>query len=291
MGRPVVARCARVPVVPGLAQRAGEGGRRLGHAVAADRLAPERVLDLGEQLGRRRARRRSTPAAPTRGRGSAMSGWSSSRRAMVGTRNRRVTPLPLGEAEHLGGVEAGEHHVGAAEAGEEVGRAPAVDVEQRDGVQQHVVAGDAVGEGVVHRVEVQRPVREHRALGPPRRARRVEELGRGVLVDRRRRARGARRRPGVEVVGRSGEAGIGERRVAHQRGGPAVGEAGGQLRRRVADVQRHEHARRRAARRSSPRGAGGSCRRRTPPGRRVARRRRRPAAGRARRSGRRRWRR
>ena len=59
---------------------------------------------------------------------------------MAGTRNRRVTRVRLDEAQHLAGVEAGEQHVHAAEAGDEVRRAPAVDVEQRDRVEDDVVA-------------------------------------------------------------------------------------------------------------------------------------------------------
>ena len=55
----------------------------------------------------------------------------------------------------------------AAEPGEEVRRAPAVDVEQRDRVQQHVVAGDAVGEGVVHGVQVQARCDSSAPFGAP----------------------------------------------------------------------------------------------------------------------------
>ena len=61
----------------------------------------------------------------------------------------------LDQAQDLAGVEAGEQHVHAAEPGDVVGRAPAVDVEQRDGVQDHVVAGEAHRQRAVDRVEVQ----------------------------------------------------------------------------------------------------------------------------------------
>ena len=126
-----------------LREAARQRRARLGHPVAADALAPEGLLELGEQRRRRPARRRPRPGARSTGHARARDGWSSTRRAMAGTRNSRRDPLRLDQPQHLAGVEAGEQHVHAAEAGEEVRGAPAVDVEERDRVEDDVLARSA----------------------------------------------------------------------------------------------------------------------------------------------------
>jgi hypothetical protein len=84
----------------------------------------------------------------------------------------------LDETKHLGGLEAGEEDVLAPEPGHVVRGAPTVDVEERDGVQDHVLAGERVREGRVDRVEVEVAMGEDDALGVARGAARVEELRR-----------------------------------------------------------------------------------------------------------------
>ena len=229
-----------------LGQAAGEGGRRLGHAVAADDRAPERRLELLEQRrARRRAAHRDLPHA-----GDVAvvdrDGWSSTSRAMAGTRNRRVTRWRLHQPQDLPGLEAGEQHVDAAEPGDVVRGAPAVHVEQRDRVQHDVLAGQAHGEGAVHGVQVEAAVAEHRSLGQPGGARGVEDLGRRPLVDRWRVGRpgGLSSEEGLVVVTEAHRAhavaGVDLVGVAEEHDGAAVVEDRAQLRGRQAHVQRQE---------------------------------------------------
>ena len=91
--------------------------------------------------------------------------------------------VALDEIEQGARLEAAEHDVLAADHGQEVGRAPAVDVEQRDHVQDDIVLGEAQPELRVQAVQVELPVGHRHALGQSGRAARVEQLGHGVLVD------------------------------------------------------------------------------------------------------------
>ena len=89
-----------------------------------------------------------------------------------------------------------------ADQGDEVGHAPAVDVEHRHDVEHHVVLVEAEGDLGVERVEVQRPLAERNALGEARRPARVEQLRDGVLVDLRlARLPGAAGEQGLVLVG------------------------------------------------------------------------------------------
>ena len=83
------------------------------------------------------------------------------------------------------GVELAQHDVLAADHGQEVGRAPTVDVEERDNVQGNVVLGELQPDLRVQAVQVQLPVGHRHALGEAGRAAGVEQLGDLVLVDLR----------------------------------------------------------------------------------------------------------
>ena len=62
---------------------------------------------------------------------------------IVGTAEQAGDAMPLDEGHQRARVEPAEHHVAAADHGQEVRRAPAVDVEQRDDVEDDVVLGEA----------------------------------------------------------------------------------------------------------------------------------------------------
>ena len=194
IGRPVDARrSADGSSSPGLSSDRSDGRAGLGHPVAADGTRqPNAASTSASMCRRRRSPTRRSPAGPTRGPGVPTSGWSSSICTMVGTANSRVTRWVSMRRSTSPAIEAGEQHVLPAEAGEVVRRAPAVDVEQRDGVQDDVVAGDRPCEGVVDGVQVQRTVGEDRALRrDPVEPLRVEDLGRGVRSSTGGGARGA----------------------------------------------------------------------------------------------------
>ena len=70
----------------------------------------------------------------------------------------------------------------AADHGHEVRHAPAVDVEHRDHMEDHVVLVVAERELGVERMQVQRALAQRDALGQARGAARVEQLGDRVLV-------------------------------------------------------------------------------------------------------------
>jgi len=201
MGSPVVARRVADFGSPGLSTERVRGGARLGQPVAADALAPEALLHLGQQLGTRRgaadrdlAQAREVPLGQRR--------LVEERAGHGGHEEQPGDALGLHQAQDLGRVEAGEQHVHAPEPGDVVRRAPAVHVEEGDGVEHDVGAGQAVGEGGVDRVQVEVAVAEDDALRLAGGAARVEELGRRRLVDGRRGegAGGRRRQPGLVLL-------------------------------------------------------------------------------------------
>ena len=161
-------------------------------------------------------------------------------------------PLVLDQTEDGLRVEPGEHHVHRAERGHVVRCAPPVDVEQRDRVQDHVVALQAVRERGVDRVQVEAAVGEHRPLRRSGAPRRVEDLGHGPLVHLRGRRHGwAAGRPAAPRGCRPGDLGgraarVGLVRVPEQHRSTTVLEHQPQLGSRQPDVQGHEDRPRRS---------------------------------------------
>ena len=113
-------------------------------------------------------------------------------------------PLLLDQAHHVRGVEAPHHHLLQAHHGGGLRPAPAVGVEQRDGVQFDAAVVIDEHRGHVQRVQVERAMREHHALRRARAPAGVEQLGDGHLVDRKRVGplHAARARAGPRRLGR-----------------------------------------------------------------------------------------
>ena len=105
---------------------------------------------------------------------------------------------------HEGGrLEPAEHHVPAADHRQEMRRSPAVDVEQRNDVEDDVVLREAEPNLRIEGMQMQLPMRHRDTFGKARGAARVEQLGHRVLVDvRMERLRGAAGEHGLVLVGR-----------------------------------------------------------------------------------------
>ncbi len=101
-----------------------------------------------------------------------------------------------------------QHDVGAADHRQEVRRSPAVDVEERDHVQNDVVLIEVDADLSVDRVQVELSMRHRDALGEAGRAARVEQLGHRVLVDLGTESVGGAGREQVFVLVRGDPAGL-----------------------------------------------------------------------------------
>ena len=86
--------------------------------------------------------------------------------------------------EDLGSVDLAKHDVRPTHARQTKGHAPAIDVEQRQGVQIDVAVGHAEMEREGHGVDPQVPVGQLHTLGPSRGPRGVVDGGGGRLVSR-----------------------------------------------------------------------------------------------------------
>src|SRR5205814_345988 len=82
-----------------------------------------------------------------------------------------------------GGVKTADHDLGKPHHDRGVSAAPAVGVEERDRVELHVVVGVDEGGADGERVEVERAVGQHDALGRAGGAAGVEELADSGFVD------------------------------------------------------------------------------------------------------------
>ena len=100
-------------------------------------------------------------------------------------------------------IELAEHDVTAADHRQEMGRAPAVHVEQGHHVEDDIGFGEAEPELGDQAVKVELAMGHRDALGQPGRAARVEQLGQVVLVDLGMEwlGRAARQQPFVLVAG------------------------------------------------------------------------------------------
>ena len=137
--------------------------RRLRQAIADDRLDAELLLERLHE-GRRGRRSPDDHLAQAR---------EVEARALVMVdervedRRHRQQPrhaVALDELHERHRVEAPEHHVAAADHGQEMGDAPAVDVEERDHVEDHVLLAEPERDLRVDGVEVELAVGERDAL-------------------------------------------------------------------------------------------------------------------------------
>ena len=95
----------------------------------------------------------------------------------------------LDQLEDQRGFEAAHHHLLDAEHGGGLRAAPAVGVEQRNGVQIHHGVDIFVHAGRVQGVQIERAMREHDAFGRAGAAAGIEQLGDGVFVESKMSAR------------------------------------------------------------------------------------------------------
>ena len=102
---------------------------------------------------------------------------------IVGHREQPRDLVALDEGHQGARVELAQDHVATADHRQEVRRPPAVDMEQRDDVEDDVVLGEAEADLGGKAVQVQLAMGHRHALGQAGRAARVEELGHRVLVD------------------------------------------------------------------------------------------------------------
>ena len=110
------------------------------------------------------------------------------RRIEQGIRHRRNQghvrgPMLLNELENTSGLEAPHHDLLDPQHGRRLGFAPAVGVEQRDGVQIHHALHVLRQSRHGHGMQIKRTVAEHHTLGRAGAAAGVEQFGNSVLID------------------------------------------------------------------------------------------------------------
>ena len=201
----------------------------------------------------------------------------------AGAPHSSVTPCRSIARQDLLAVHLAQHDVRAAHAGHGVGHPPAVAVEHRQRVQEDVAVADAGVPPERGGVQPAVALRQLHALRPRRRARRVVDRARRVLVGRPRpRLRALRRRReqrGVvgavepEPMGHlDGVHLVGQVRVVQEDRRPGVLDDVGDLVARQAEVDRHEDAPVAAHPEEGGRGTARSWGSRWPPAPRARRR-------------------